>query len=60
MNTDVLKAESLVRCGLINWHRGFGGMSATSIFRAGELSAYIQGLLFYNANYEVRFPRKRT
>lgn len=56
MNTDVLKAECLERCRQINGHRGFGGMSGTSVLRTGELSAYIQGLFFYNANSEVRFP----
>ena len=56
MNTDVLEAECLARCGLADGHRGFAGMSATSIFRVGEHSAYIQGLLFSNANCEIKVP----
>jgi hypothetical protein len=41
-------------CRLVDGHRGFGGMSAASIFRAEEQSAYIQGLLFYHANCEIK------
>jgi hypothetical protein len=45
---------------VVDWQRGVAGMCVTSFFRVGEQSAYIQGLLFYNANYEIKVPQKHV
>jgi hypothetical protein len=53
MNADALKAESLVRCGLVDGHRGFAGMSATYIVRVGEQSEY---LYIYRVSHSLPNP----